>query len=154
MKKLIYIGALIFCYILSGCASIVSGSTQEVKFSSNPTGAIVWADGVNLGLTPVTANLNRNKKNQKIKIELEGYKSQELILKRKLNGWFFGNILLGGVIGIIIDASTGSMYNLSPKELNAELANGTVFNSKDGMYIGITLEANNTWKKIGNLESY
>jgi len=112
MKKLIYIGALIFCYILSGCASIVSGSTQEVKFSSNPTGAIVWADGVNLGLTPVTANLNRNKKNQKIKIELEGYKSQELILKRKLNGWFFGNILLGGVIGIIIDAAMEEKFKL------------------------------------------
>ncbi len=154
MKRKIYLGSILFCYFLSSCASIVSGSTQEVKFSSNPSGAIVWVDGVNLGLTPVTSKLKRNKKSQKVKIELEGYKTQEIVLERKLNGWFFGNILLGGIIGIVVDASTGAMYSLSPKELEVELANGTVFNSKDGMYIGITLEANDSWKKVGNLELY
>lgn len=154
MKRKFYLGSILFCYLLSSCASIVSGSTQKVKFSSNPSGAIVWVDGVNLGLTPVTSKLKRNKKSQKVKIELEGYKTQELVLERKLNGWFFGNILIGGIIGIVVDASTGAMYSLSPKELNVELVNGTVFNSKDGMYIGITLEANDSWKKIGNLELY
>lgn len=39
-----------------------------------------------------------------------------------MNGWYVGNILFGGVLGLlIIDPATGAMYSLSTKETNVAL---------------------------------
>ena len=123
MKKTFLIAGITIALLLSSCASIVSGSKQNINFNSTPSGATVWVDDVNLGVTPVIAQLERIKKKQKDKIELQGYKPYELILNRKTNGWIWGNILFGGIIGIIIDASSGAMYRLTPDQIEAQLAN-------------------------------
>jgi uncharacterized protein YceK len=152
MKKTFLIAGITITLLLSSCASIVSGSKQNINFNSTPSGATVWVDDVNLGVTPVIAQLERIKKNQKVKIELQGYKPYELILNRKTNGWIWGNILFGGIIGIIIDASSGAMYRLTPDQIEAQLANGVVMNRKNDTYIGVVMTADANWEKIGNLE--
>ncbi|HEY5968354.1 MAG TPA: hypothetical protein VIU35_10260, partial [Chitinophagaceae bacterium] len=36
----------------------------------------------------------------------------------KLNGWYFGNLLIGGLIGLlIVDPATGAMYRLESKDI-------------------------------------
>jgi len=152
MKKTFLIAGITIALLLSSCASIVSGSKQNINFNSTPSGATVWVDDVNLGVTPVIAQLERIKKKQKDKIELQGYKPYELILNRKTNGWIWGNILFGGIIGIIIDASSGAMYRLTPDQIEAQLANGVVMNRKNDTYIGVVMTADANWEKIGNLE--
>lgn len=152
MRKTILIATLSISLLLPSCASIVSGSKQKINFNSTPAGAIVWVDNVNLGVTPVTAKLERSKKDQKVKIELQGYKPYELTLTRKTNGWIWGNILFGGIIGIIVDSSSGAMYRLTPDQIEAQLANGVVMNKKSDTYIGVVLTADESWEKIGNLE--
>jgi hypothetical protein len=152
MKKTFLIAGITITLLLSSCASIVSGSKQNINFNSTPSGATVWVDDVNLGVTPVIAQLERIKINQKVKIELQGYKPYELILNRKTNGWIWGNILFGGIIGIIIDASSGAMYRLTPDQIEAQLANGVVMNRKNDTYIGVVMTADANWEKIGNLE--
>ncbi len=152
MRKTILIATLSISLLLPSCASIVSGSKQNISFNSTPAGAIVWVDNVNLGVTPVTAKLERSKKDQKVKIELQGYKPYELTLTRKTNGWIWGNILFGGIIGIIVDSSSGAMYRLTPDQIEAQLANGVVMNKKSDTYIGVVLTADESWEKIGNLE--
>ena len=152
MRKTILIATLSISLLLPSCASIVSGSKQNINFNSTPEGAIVWVDNVNLGVTPVTAKLERSKKDQKVKIELQGYKPYELTLTRKTNGWIWGNILFGGIIGIIVDSSSGAMYRLTPDQIEAQLANGVVMNKKSDTYIGVVLTADESWEKIGNLE--
>ncbi len=152
MKKTFLIAGITIALLFSSCASIVSGSKQNINFNSTPSGATVWVDDVNLGVTPVIAQLERIKKNQKVKIELQGYKPYELILNRKTNGWIWGNILFGGIIGIIIDASSGAMYRLTPDQIEAQLANGVVMNRKNDTYIGVVMTADANWEKIGNLE--
>jgi hypothetical protein len=37
-------------------------------------------------------------------------------ITKTVNGWVFGNILIGGLIGIAIDAATGSMFSLRPSD--------------------------------------
>lgn len=37
-----------------------------------------------------------------------------------MDGWLLGNLLIGGLIGIIIDASNGSMYKLTPDQVIAQ----------------------------------
>jgi hypothetical protein len=152
MKKTIIACSLAFTLLLSSCATIVSGSKQNVKFTSNPSAATIYIDEVEVGKTPFEMKLARKSEHQ-VLIKLEGYQTYQTSLTKKLNGWFFGNILIGGLIGIIIDPITGAMYNLTPKEINAEMAKGTAFNYKKGeVYVAVALEIDPNWKKIGQLE--
>jgi hypothetical protein len=45
-----------------------------------------------------------------------------LKIKSKIDGWYFGNLIFGGLIGlVIVDPLTGSMWTLSPRELTYNL---------------------------------
>ena len=110
---------------LIGCASIIHGTKQKVLFQSTPDGATVDvtdAMDVSYGtcLTPCTLDLKR-KNSYKATISKSGYDSVELVVERGTDGWIWGNILLGGVIGLVIDFSNGAAYKLSPTELHATL---------------------------------
>lgn len=44
-----------------------------------------------------------------------------------MDGWYFGNILFGGLIGfLIVDPATGAMYTLKPDTLNVHLVSNVV----------------------------
>ena len=46
----------------------------------------------------------------------------QLKIDGAINGWYFGNIIFGGLIGMLaVDPATGAMYTLSPKEVLATL---------------------------------
>ncbi|MEM0543072.1 PEGA domain-containing protein [Flavobacterium sp. j3] len=151
MRKTI-ISCLLALTLLSSCATIMSGSKQNVKFASNPSSATIYIDEVEVGKTPFEMKLAR-KSEHEVMIKLEGYQTYQTTLTKKFNGWFVGNILIGGLIGIIIDPITGAMYNLTPKEINAEMNKGTAFNYKKGeVYVAVALEIDPNWKKIGQLE--
>ena len=45
--------------LLTGCATVINGSTQKVKISSQPAGAGVKIDGAGAGVTPTVADLSR-----------------------------------------------------------------------------------------------
>ena len=148
----------------SNCASIIHGPSQNVDFSSQPSGARISIDGQYLGQTPKTISLRRkgrskgesnDKKQYEVKLELPGYYPYEIKLKREMDGWFLGNIVFGGVIGIIIDASNGSMYKLNPDQLIAQLSRTTLTgmrNEKDNIYVFATLRADPSWERIGALQ--
>lgn len=144
---------IIFPLVITSCATIVHGSRQQVAIVCDPKRAKIDIDGTSLGHTPYLARLTR-RNNHLLKIELEGYLPYEITLKRKLDGWIFGNILLGGVIGIVIDAATGSMYKLSPKDVTAQLnsTSASFNNTNQGIYLSVVLKPDNKWSKIGQLE--
>ena len=137
---------------MSSCATIVSGSKQNVKFSSNPSTAVIFIDEVEVGKTPFEIKLER-KSEHTVMLKLEGYQNYQTKLTKKFNAWYIGNILIGGIIGLIIDPITGAMYNLSPDEINAQMNTGTAFksNGKD-IHIGVALNIDPNWKKVGQLE--
>ena len=100
---------------MSGCASIVSGTTQQVTIKSMPEGAAVTIAGRAYGNTPVTATLDK-KTDQVVTLEKEGYKTETFPLKTTLDGWFWGNIVLGGVIGSTTDGISGAVNEYSPDQ--------------------------------------
>jgi hypothetical protein len=152
MKKTVLTITLALTLLITSCATILSGSKQNVKFSSNPSTATVIIDDTEVGKTPFEMKLARGSEHN-VSIKLEGYKTFQVKLTKKLNGWFIGNVLIGGLIGIIVDASTGAMYNLTPTDIYAEMANGTAFKSnKKDVYIAVALTVNPNWKKVGQLE--
>lgn len=163
MKAITLISTLAITLLFTGCASIIHGPIQTVDFNSQPSGAKVTIDGKEYGVTPRSVDLRRmgrlkgeakEKQAYNVKIELEGYLPYELKIKRDMDGWFIGNILFGGLIGIIVDASNGSMYKLSPDQTIATLSKSTTLTNKDSnvIYIATTLAPDPSWEKIGVLE--
>lgn len=98
-------------YELTGCATLVKGTTQPVTFNSNPEGASVKVNGVEVGKTPVTVVLKKQGwKN--VVISKEGYASATLPLTNSMDPWFLGNILLGGFIGSSTDIVSGAGFEM------------------------------------------
>lgn len=98
---------------LAGCATVVHGTNQKETFKSLPSAAHIRVDGVSYGKTPAIVKLTRSDSHV-VTLSLPGYKTAHIRLTKKMSGWFWGNLLLGGVIGFIVDAADGSMYVLEP----------------------------------------
>jgi hypothetical protein len=142
---------LIVAVLLNSCATIINGTSQQVNITSTPIEAKVIIDGEELGKTPFIADLKR-KDNHIVKIELDGYKTEVITLNGKTSGWFFGNCLFGGVIGMAVDAITGGMYKLQPEEIKRTLNVDEQRTLNDGtLYIQFVMNPDPKWEKIGQL---
>jgi len=56
----------------------------------------------------------QRKNDQVLTVSKEGYKTFSTQMTTKIEAWFWGNILFGGVIGSVTDAVTGAMYEYAP----------------------------------------
>jgi len=124
MKAGWMIAALLLpAFFLTGCCTIVGKDTFPVIMNSNPDGASFMVQDENgakvySGTTPSTAILSAGEsyfhaKTYHITFSKAGYKDQIVELKATLDGWYFGNILFGGLIGLlIVDPITGKMWKL------------------------------------------
>lgn len=129
--------------LLSGCATILDGTTQEMSFQTNPENVVVslirsvpdtnvkvdWTTKTGrdasptpmrdetriLGKTPFTLQLDRME-GQRIEFSKEGYKPIKMKLTTTTNGAFWGNILLGGFVGSTTDGISGAIYEYSPSQ--------------------------------------
>lgn len=112
------------------CASIIHGTKQRVSISSTPNQAkveITTSGGVPVfaGNTPASVPLKR-KQEYKVNISLDGYKTQTVMIDKEFDSWTIGNLLCGGILGIIIDATNGAMYKLEPEMIQVELIQASV----------------------------
>jgi hypothetical protein len=73
-----------------------------------------------LGQTPCIAELKRNQ-DHTVSISKLGYDAVVVVLRKSLCGSTAGNLILGGVIGLGVDACSGAMFKLEPLEINAQL---------------------------------
>lgn len=154
MKSISSILTLAIILLFSqACGTIMQGSTQQVGISSNPSNASVTINGQNHGNTPMIIDLKR-KDSHMVKIELDGYQPYETNLTRSTSGWVWGNIVFGGLIGLVVDASAGGMYKLTPDQIDSELRSAHAEAlSNDGLFIAVVLKADPSWEKIGSLTS-
>ena len=117
---------------LGGCATIVARSSQTIIVGSVPEGAAVSITNaagvaVHSGNTPMSVTLKKGRgyfkpEHYVVRISKEGFQQQELKIDGAINGWYFGNIIFGGLIGMLaVDPSTGAMYTLQPKDVLATL---------------------------------
>lgn len=117
-------GLVLILLICSGCASIVSKSSYPVMMSCDPIGAKVTVKDedeavVFTGIAPSSVVLKAggayfNGENYSFTFEKDGYVPQTVYLNSGLDPWYIGNILFGGLIGLlIVDPLTGSMFQLS-----------------------------------------
>ena len=128
IQALAILGVLSLC----SCASIVDGGRRKVHIDSNPTGARVTiydkhGEKESVNTTPFLARLDRHSgyfsgEEYRLVFELAGYQTAEATIKSGVNGWYFGNIVFGGLIGlVIVDPLTGAMWTLNPRTVVAQL---------------------------------
>ncbi len=113
----------VLCLLLvaPGCATVTGGSgAQTIKIASTPPGAAVVVDGRSCGPTPAEVKLDHKTEHQ-VQLSYPGHETAQVTLKPSLNPWVFGNILIGGVLGLAIDVCTDSVYELSPDTVNVKL---------------------------------
>lgn len=118
--KAIVLPLLAIALLLGGCATVTHGSHQTVKITSQPAGAAVRVDSAPSGVTPTQAELTR-KTSHRVELSLAGYQPYEVILEPQFNGSTLGNILVGGIIGMAVDGSTGAGNTLKPEKVEAVL---------------------------------
>lgn len=101
----------------TSCATIVSGSHQEVPVNVQPAGATVCVDGTRVGSAPMMVDLSR-KKGHVLMLEKDGYRPEVFLVGTAPNPWAVFNIvpfaLIPGPIGLLVDALTGSIYEMDP----------------------------------------
>ena len=98
---------------LSGCASVVEGTSQEILVNTNPVGAncdFVREGNViaKVANTPGGVTIKKTKHDITLKCTKEGYQEATYLNHSGAAGATFGNIILGGGIGWAIDSASGS----------------------------------------------
>lgn len=117
-----YLSILLVIFI-TGCASIFSGTKQEVTFTSTPDGALVTIQGKPMGRTPLTILTAKEKKRTAV-IEKEGYRSATIDLTNEVDPLFYVNILgfpVGMIFSSITDAASGAIYKYAPDKWHVTL---------------------------------
>lgn len=133
-KSLRTLGLLALVPVAAGCATIVGGGpNQAVTLESDPGAAsftVQSSSGINMaqGNTPSTVRLPRKNEYQ-ITITMPGYQPQSTALTKGVNGWIWGNLLFGWIVGFAVDFLTGSAYKLEPA-----LVQVTMQRAEDSLY--------------------
>jgi hypothetical protein len=158
IKTISFICGTPLLLLLAGCATVISGTAQVMHVTCNPPDAMVTADGIERGVTPTQFALSRDR-DHVVAIDMPGYKHCEIPIRRTVNGWFFGNLVIGGGVGMIVDAVDGAIYALDPNRINAALQpvgtrrrdGGST--TPDSIVIPLTSHQRKAgWTKIGQLE--
>ena len=111
--------AIIASSLLSGCASIVSGTTQLVTVEARNQGQLVTgatcklqnAKGVFYVTSPGTVSVHKSRDDLIVQCDKENIKPGLVSIKSSVKGMTFGNILVGGLIGVAVDQSSGAAFD-------------------------------------------
>ena len=103
-----------------GCASVTRGTTENISISSTPAGATAELSGLDNPTTCVTPCVVVAKRSADITVTVtkEGYEPQVIPLTKEVPGTgaagFAGNLIVGGIVGMGVDAATGAALDHKP----------------------------------------
>lgn len=104
----------------SACATIIKGPKQLINIDSNVRDAEVMVNGATMGRTPFNGPIPRGSSTQ-VTIKKDGYYAKTITLATETETAFWGNILIGGVLGSSTDSASGAMNKYSPATFQIDL---------------------------------
>ena len=123
MKKFLILLASLF--LLSSCASTMSGSSQNITVTSNVQGATCTLSndkGTWTLTTPGSAVITSSRVNLALTCVKDGYINGVASLpSTHKDSATWGNVILGGGIGYIIDRKSGAAF-IYPQQVTVDLA--------------------------------
>lgn len=114
---------------VTGCATITRGTKDVFVVETDPIGAsVTTTNGFSCSATPCTFKMAR-KSDFEVTIKKPGYKTWTGHVTNKVAGGggaaMAGNVLVGGIIGAVVDGNNGSMLDLVPNPLVVKLEAGS-----------------------------
>ena len=110
---------------LSGCASVIRGTEEQIAFTSEPSDAHVQlSNGLSCTHTPCDLKVSR-KDEFTATFSKDGYRPEDVRVTTHVSGGGVaagaGNIVAGGIIGIGVDAYDGANLDHEPNPGAAHL---------------------------------
>ena len=110
------VSSLSFLLLLTSCANILTGSSRKVLLESNPSGAVVYVNGMERGITPTLIKL---KADDRLDFRLRDYKDKVVVVDSRFN---LVAIINGvSLVGWGIDALTGSLRRVKTKYIKVDM---------------------------------
>ena len=124
-KKLSLLALTMSTVLLSSCATIFAGGSPKILIEGNvdePVTITTDKQVYNNVKLPAMVEVNRHAiEGKRIQISSEHYNFNDIVLQKKIEGWTWGNIAIGGIIGWAIDMGTNcvskpkqTQYNITP----------------------------------------
>jgi len=115
---------LTLAVILTGCATVLTGTTQRVTIDSTPQGADVIIDGYMMGTTPTILRLDRDVNaiidgGKDVRLELEGYYADRYYLDVDIEPTTILNVFFPP--GFALDAVSGAIMKYDSEYYNIGL---------------------------------
>lgn len=124
MRLLLLLFVLLGPIGLGGCASVTRGWSEQIQITSEPEGAEVRTSLSQACTTPCTLTVSR-KDEFSVSLAKPGYQPQTVQVGTRIAGGgvagFAGNVLVGGVIGMGVDAASGATLEHHPNPVVAVL---------------------------------
>lgn len=96
--------------LLSGCASVMTSEQQSINVTASNNKPIDVTVDDKSASTPGIVVVLRDGKDKVVRTTSEGCDNTTPI-KKSVTPVFFGNIVIGGLLGSTTDASTGKMWD-------------------------------------------
>ncbi len=118
------VAASFLAFTLAGCATVTRGTTSDVEFVSEPPGAVATTSLGSSCTTPCSLRFSR-KEEFSVVFRLAGHANETVEVKSRLGGagaaGLAGNVILGGVVGIVADAASGATLEHAPNPVSVVL---------------------------------
>jgi hypothetical protein len=137
------------CAMFVGCATVVTGPTQTIAVNTDPEGADCQfrRKGILVGRvnpTPGTMQVGKDHESVSVLCTKEGFDDTAGVIGSEFQAMTLGNILLGGVIGVVVDGASGAMmkypevvtFTLVPKLFASEAARDRFFADMRDTFLG------------------
>lgn len=111
LRPILALGALL---TLANCATVTTGTSQDINVVTDPPGARceLSRDGGMIGLVdpaPGVAKVDKSTRAIVVTCRRSGFDDEVVVLTSDFQAMTIGNVLLGGIIGVAIDAGSGAM---------------------------------------------
>jgi hypothetical protein len=110
---------MIALFLMTGCATIFTGTKDRIAFSSTPSGATIYKDGVEICTTPCNYKIKRSLNDTEVEFKLDGYETRLITLDKEFN--LVSIINLGNLLGWGIDALSGAVMKYDRKSYDLKL---------------------------------
>lgn len=124
MKTSTALFCLLAALLFSGCATVTRGTKDVLVIESDPSNADVSLSNGMVGKTPTSFKVPR-KHALTVTIQKDGYESAIVQVNPAVSGGgaagMAGNVLVGGIIGVGVDAVTGATMSLRPNPVRVTL---------------------------------
>lgn len=111
MKRLSVL--LVAAFGLPACATVTTGTSQSLSVVSDPPGAACQLErgGQVVGVaspTPATVQVGKSMRAISVECAQPGYEKAAARIPAGFQPLFLGNVLLGGVVGMVVDMASGA----------------------------------------------